>query len=74
MYSPINPKVEALAFMLAQHFHSPFPDGLVMRLGEGSEGNNIEAISSWRRAHEEMTGKEILRKASLMPLRKPPTN
>lgn len=56
MYSPINPKVEALAFMLAQHFQSPFPDGLVMRLGEGWEGNNIEAISSWRRANEEMTG------------------
>lgn len=59
MYRPMNPNIEALAFLLAQHFHSPFTDGLVMRLGEGWEGNNIEAICSWRSAREEMTGERI---------------
>lgn len=59
MYRPINSNVEALAFLLAQKFHSPFSDGLVMRLGEGWEGNNIEALSSWCYAREEAAGEQL---------------
>lgn len=50
MYSPIQIDIHATANILAYRCCPPTPDGLVMRVGEGWERNNAEAIASWIRS------------------------
>lgn len=39
--------IECLAMTLSSRYHSRYHDGLVMRLGQGWEANNAEAIAAW---------------------------
>ena len=39
--------IEVMALQIASQWQSPFKDGLVMRLGEGWEASNAEAIAAW---------------------------
>ena len=47
--------IEVMALQIASQWQSPFKDGLVMRLGEGWEASNAEAIAAWLQSFE-LTG------------------
>lgn len=53
MVHTTSPTIEVIAVLLARHYRGAFKDGLVMRIGEGWEVNNAEAIASWIQARYE---------------------
>lgn len=53
MVHTTSPTIEVIAVFLARNYRGAFKDGLVMRVGEGWEANNAEAIASWIQARSE---------------------